>query len=143
MYVAPIDRYVAFLLVYGDIEEDMHFVLTNGMDVILSDNVFRFAADEIIGTITDPAVIHFGTLSVDDNSQEFVHVFPNPSQGIFNVEGNGIRKVEVVNTLGQTILSKEVRGNHAQINLKDKASGIYMLHVITDKGINTTQIIKE
>ena len=143
MYVAPIDRYVAFLLVYGDVEEDMHFVLTNGMEVVLSDDVFRFVADETIGTITHPAVIHFGTLGVDDNPQEFVHVFPNPSKGIFNVEGNGIRRVEVVNVLGQTVFSEEVKGNHVQIDLQDKACGMYMLHVITDNGIKTTQIIKE
>lgn len=143
LYVAPIDRYVAFLLVYGDAEEDMRFVLTNGMEVVLSDDVFRFVADATIGTITRPAVIRFRTLGVDDNPQEFVHVFPNPSKGIFNVEGSGIRKVEVVNVLGQTVFSEEVGGNHVQVDLKDKASGMYMLQVITDKGIKTTQIIKE
>ena len=143
MYVAPINRYVAFLLVYGDVEEDIRFVLTDGMEVAQSDDVFRFAADATIGTLTHPVIIHFGTLGVDDNQQEFVHVFPNPSKGIFNVEGNGIRKVEVVNALGQIVFSEEVRGNHVQINLKDSASGMYVLHVITDNGINTTQIIKE
>ena len=51
MYVEPIDRYVAFLLVYGDAEEDMHFVLTDGLETILSDDVFNFVADKTIGTI--------------------------------------------------------------------------------------------
>lgn len=143
MYVAPIDRYVAFLLVYGDAEEDMRFVLTNGMETVLSEDMVRFTADATIGTLTNPAILHFGTLGMDDQQQEFVNVYPNPSNDIFNVEGNGIRKVEVIDALGQTILSEEVRGNHVQINLDGKARGIYLLRVITSKGINTTQIIKE
>ena len=143
MYVEPIDRYVAFLLICGDAEEDMRFVLTHGTETSTSDDVFRFIADETIGTIAYPTTIHFGTLGVDDNQQEFVHVFPNPSKGVFNIEGNGIMKIEVVNALGQIILSEEVNSNHVQIDLKDKASGLYLLRVITNNDINSTQIIKE
>ncbi len=144
MYVEPIDRYVAFLLVYGDAEEDMHFVLTDGLETILSDDVFNFVADKTIGTITHPAIIHFGTLGVDGNQREYINVFPNPSKGIFNIEGNEIiKKVEVINAFGQTILSEEAGNNHIQIDLKDKAAGIYLLRVFTNNGNNTIQIIKE
>ena len=143
MYVEPIDRYVAFLLVYGDAEEDMHFVLTDGTEAILSDDMIRFAANGTVGTITDPVVLNFGTLGMNDKPLAVVNVFPNPSKNIFNVEGNGIRKVEVIDAWGQIILSKETKDIHMQVDLSGKATGIYLLHVITDNGIITHQLIKE
>ena len=143
MYVEPFDRYVAFLLVFGEAEEEIHFVLTDGNDVSWSDNLLTYTADGMEGTLTEPATLHFGTLGLNDNEHDFVNVFPNPSNGVFNIEGNGIHKMEVVNAFGQTILSREVENNLMQIDLGDEAAGVYLLRVITNNGITTKQLIKE
>ena len=139
MYVEPIDRYVAFLTVFGDQEEDMRFVLTNGENMNWSDDQLTFAVDGISGTLTEPATLHFGT-SVQ---QDYVNIFPNPSNGVFNIEGKGIRKVSVIDAFGQIILSKEVGDDLMQIDLNGKAAGIYMLQIVTDNGITTRQLIKK
>ena len=143
MYVEPFNRYVAFLTVYGESSEEMRFVLTDGRGLVESDDSMDYVKNGIVGTLTEPAVLHFGTLGVDDFEQVVVNVFPNPSNGIFNVEGNGIRKIEVMDALGQIILSKEVEDDSLQINLSNNASGVYLLRVITDNGISTNQIIKK
>ena len=143
MYVEPIDRYVAFLLAYGEAEEDMHFVLTDGTEAALSIDVIQFAADGTIGTVTDPVVLHFGTWGTNDKPQAVVNVFPNPSKDIFNVEGNGIRKVEVLDVWGQVVLAKETRDNLVQLDLGGKAAGVYMLRVLTENGVSTHKLIKE
>ena len=143
MYVEPFDRYVAFLTVYGEPSEELHFVLTDGWESAVSGDLVEYIKDGTIGTLTEPAVLHFGTLGVNDSEQVVVNVFPNPSNGIFNVEGNGIRKIEVIDALGQIVLSKEVEDDSQQINLSNRASGVYLLRVITDKGISTNQIIKK
>ena len=143
MYVEPFDRYVAFLLVFGEAEEEIHFVLTDGNDVVLSDDFLTYTADGLVGTLTEPATLHFGALGLNDNEHDFVNVFPNPSNGVFNIEGNGIHKIEVVNAFGQAILLKEVENNLMQIDLGDKAAGVYLLRVITNNGITTKQLVKE
>ena len=143
MYVEPFNRYVAFLTVYGESSEEMRFVLTDGRGLAESDDSMDYVKNGIVGTLTEPAVLHFGTLGVDDFEQVVVNVFPNPSNGIFNVEGNGIRKIEVMDALGQIIFSKEVEDDSQQINLSNRASGVYLLRVITDNGISTNQIIKK
>ena len=144
MYVEPFDRYVAFLTVYGEPSEKMHFVLTNGRTACKSSDCINYANDATIGTLDEPAVLHFGsTLGVNDLEQVLVNVYPNPSDGIFNIEGNGIRKVEVVDVLGQIVLSKEIENDFLQINLNDKVSGVYLLRVITDKGIYTDRLVRK
>ena len=143
IYVEPLNRYLAFLLVYGENEEDMSFVLTNGHETSWSSDCIKFVADGIVGSITEPVVLDFGTLGINDGELVCVNIFPNPSNGVFNIEGNGINKVEVINIYGQTILSTEITDNHTQVDLSGKANGIYLLRVIANNGIVTNQLIKE
>ena len=143
MYVEPLDRYVAFLLVFGRMEEEIHFVLTDGDDAIWSDDVLTYSTDGTEGTVTEPVTLHFGTLGLDNDTPDVVNIFPNPSDGVFNIEGNGIRRIEVINVYGQVILTKEVGDYSSQIDLSGNAAGMYLLRVITNNGITTNQIIKK
>ena len=143
MYVEPLDRYVAFLLVYGDEPEEVHFVLTDGNEVVCSGDCLTYAPDGIEGTPTEPVTLHFGTLSLNESGQDVVNIFPNPSDGIFSIEGKGVRKIEVVDAYGQMILSKETQNDFERIDLSDKADGLYLLRVVTSNGITTKQLIKK
>ena len=143
MYVEPLDRYIAFLLVFGEAGEEIHFVLTDGIDMAWSEDQMTYTADGLEGTVTEPAILHFGTLGLNEGEQVIVNIFPNPSNGVFNIESNGIRKIEVINTFGQIILSEEIKDSHVQIDLSGKAIGMYLLRVITNNGITTKQLIKE
>ena len=138
MYVEPIDRYIAFLTVFGDQEEELRFVLTDGENMSWSDDPLAFAIDGMSGTLTEPATLHFGT-----SVQDYVNIFPNPSNGVFNIEGKGIRKVSVIDTFGQVVLSKEVSNDAMQIDLNGKAAGIYMLQIVTENGISVRKLIKK
>ena len=143
MYVESLNRYVAFLTVFGDETEDMHFVLTDGVTSDLSADHMTYATDGIEGTLDEPVVLRFGTTDVNENAFVNVRVYPNPSKGVFNVEGTGIRKVEVMNTFGQVILSEKAENDNLKINLSDKAAGAYLLRIVTDKGVSTQKLVKE
>lgn len=142
MYIEPLDRYVAFLLVFGRMEEEIHFVLTDGDNAIWSNDVLTYSTDATEGNAEEPVTLHFGILGVDDNANDVVNIFPNPSNGVFNVEANGIHRIDVFNVYGQVILSEEVEGRSIQIDLGNNAAGMYLLRVVTDNGITTNQIIK-
>lgn len=143
MYVEPINRYIAFLLVSGDREEPLRFALTDGKDLSWSTDCLGYKIDGISGTPTEPVVLHFGPLGVNDNNITTVNVYPNPSRDVFNVESNGMRKYEIVNAFGQVVLSKEIKEDNIQIDLGKMSSGMYLLRVVTDNGIATKQLIKE
>ena len=141
MYVEPIDRYVAFLLVFGDREEEIRFILTDGWSMSWSDDHVVYAVDGMEGSLTEPTVLHFGTMGLEDNVKPVV-VYPNPSTGMFNIEGEGIQKVEIIDVYGQVVLSKVVKNDFIQVNLDDKADGAYLLRVVTDSGVASYRLIK-
>jgi len=142
IYVEPMDRYVAFLTVYGDTEETLDFVLTDGEGLSWSSDHIAYEANAIVGTPAAPAELHFGTLGVDETLGN-VHVYPNPSNGVFNVNGVGVRKVEVVNAYGQIVYTLETKDDALRIDLSDMAAGNYLLRVVTDGGVTTRKLVKK
>ena len=142
MYVEPVNRYVAFLTVFGEPSETLYFRLTDGTQTELSMDEITFAADGMEGTLSEPMTLRFGTTKLDENEWSKVLVYPNPSNGVFNIQGQGIRKIEVFNAFGQAVVSEETNSDHLQIDLSRYADGCYMLRVVTDNGISNRQLIK-
>ncbi|MCR5659729.1 MAG: leucine-rich repeat protein [Bacteroidales bacterium] len=143
LYVEPVNRYVAFLIVFGEPSETLHFRLTDGRQTELSVDEVTFVADGMVGTLAEPMTLHFGMTQVNENELPDVMVYPNPSQGVFNIQGQGIRKVEVFNAFGQVVVSEETSNDNMQVDLSRYANGYYMLRVITDNGIRNSQLIKK
>ncbi len=143
MYVEPIDRYIAFLTVFGELEEDLRFRLTNGAASVLSPDILAYVVDDIVGDLDEPVVLHFGPIDVEENTSANVKVYPNPSEGIFNIEGQNIRKVEVFNAFGQPVYAKETENENMLIDLTNHTAGIYLIRIVTDKGMFKYQVIKK
>jgi hypothetical protein len=143
MYVEPIDRYIAFLTVFGEQEEHISFGLTDGTETSLSSTELDFVTDGTTGVLTQPFIVSFrGTTSIDEDGKTTVKVYPNPSNGIFHIEGQGIRKIEVFNGIGQAVISEEICADSFQIDLGSQAKGMYTLRVITNDGVKINQIVK-
>ena len=144
MYVEPINRYIAFLTVFGENVETLHFRLTDGMETAFSDNEISFVADGALGTLAELYIVSFrGLTSVEDVTKVYVTVYPNPSDGIYHIEGQDIDKIEVYDAWGQLIYSKEGCNDFMSLNLTDRANGVYMLRVIAKNGVTTNRIIKK
>ncbi|WP_026704021.1 T9SS type A sorting domain-containing protein [Flavobacterium soli] len=83
-------------------------------------------------------------LSTDDfASANFLKVYPNPSNGIFNLKFDTTVdfQFEVYNLLGQTIKKGSSNSNQHQIDLSGNAEGVYLLKV-TDVVSNKTKNFK-
>lgn len=66
-------------------------------------------------------------------------IFPNPTNGVFRIEGATAAEVEVYNTLGQLV--KTIR-NSNEIDMADLPEGIYLVRVVDAKNQEyTTKII--
>jgi hypothetical protein len=143
VYVEPLDRFLAFLLVFGEENESLRFALTEGRGLNWSVDRMVYSVDGMVGSPTEPVVLHFGPSGVNESVQNAVVVYPNPSKEVFNVEGRGIRRIEVVNAFGQVIYVKETKDDLLQIDLNGHASGVYLLRVVTDEGIMLRQVVKE
>lgn len=141
MYVEPIDRYVAFLTMFGESGDALEFRLTDGMGTIVSDDMLTFASDANEGTLTEPRVIHFVTMGVDD-MRAMVRIYPNPvrTHGVLNItmpEASGMLTVEISNMLGVAVFRNGVamESSAARIVLPDAVlPGTYVLKATRSDG---------
>ena len=86
-------------------------------------------------------ILEGGIFSVADGSETAFNVYPNPTDGIVNIEGVKVAQVQVYNILGQPVRTFT---NANEIHMKDLPNGVYLLR-ITDKEGNTfsERIVKE
>jgi hypothetical protein len=86
------------------------------------------------------------SLSVGEDIANTVKVYPNPTDGIVNVnfgEANGTYNVQLVNIIGQTVFSSEVEVTPNQkesFNFEGLDNGVYLLN-INGNGMNKVQKI--
>ena len=142
-YFPPTSSHIAFLTLYGNEDDALEFVLTDGTMSAWSGSTLQFATDGRIGTLTEPYTLRFGVTGIDDNGAAHVSVYPNPSKDVFNIKGEGIRRIEVFNAFGQAVFSEETDNETFRVDLSDKAAGVYLLRVVTESGVTNRQLIKE
>lgn len=81
-----------------------------------------------------------GVESVEDDSN--MEVYPNPANDIIYVKGDIIQYVEIYNTVGSRVISKNVIDSES-INIADLTSGIYFVRIVDKQGnTTTTKIVK-
>ncbi len=93
------------------------------------------------GIQTDTSTVHIYTLGVDEYNQGkiTVEVYPNPTDGQVYLETKdqvNIDQIDVINAIGQRVyrLSVEKGKKQVSLSLSHLPSGMYQLHISTDKG---------
>ncbi|MGZ4034601.1 MAG: T9SS type A sorting domain-containing protein, partial [Bacteroidia bacterium] len=113
-----------------------------------------YSADNSIGTSlvfntpADSIIINPSALGVDEiNNETQISVYPNPSNGSFNLfisEPIKNGSVEVYNSLGELVLNEKITNQQNAIDLKDQMNGLYFLKVMSDgKIVGMDKIIKQ
>lgn len=70
-------------------------------------------------------------------------VFPNPGEGVYNVDITQGSDIAVYNALGQVVFRKNLAKGKNEIDLSQQAKGIYFLELKRNNTINRTKIVKE
>ena len=105
-----------------DTDDECHFVIKNANDEVLytsgehSDGVFLTYNNDC------------ENVSAAEVSASNVCLYPNPTNGIVNIECEGTMTISVINVLGQKIIETTAIDN-AIIDLSSYESGIYMVRV--------------
>ena len=61
-------------------------------------------------------------------------VYPNPTNGMVNIETEGMQRLTVTNTFGQTLYDHEVETDNTQINMNQFGVGTYLIRIYTENG---------
>ena len=81
----------------------------------------------------------------NDILQGQLSVFPNPSNGQFNVslpEGKAY-ELEVVDLTGRTVKKQSVKGGNSQLDMQGASQGIYLLKVKTNNATAVRKLVIE
>ncbi len=83
---------------------------------------------------------------VDDRLKEDINVFPNPSNGIFElVSKTGVQStglLVVTDYLGKQVLVEPLQNNHQQLDLSDFPAGVYHLQIQIGEQTFSKNLIK-
>jgi Secretion system C-terminal sorting domain len=87
-----------------------------------------------------------GVLSMANNVLENeVSIFPNPSNGIFNLKGvnNDLTnsKIEIFNSIGTQIYKSELKQDSNEIDISNQSKGIYFIKISNEGKTQTKKII--
>ena len=85
---------------------------------------------------TYSVAINEDLLSVTELSAE-AKLYPNPTTGLFTVEGANVARVEVYNLVGQKV--HEAEGKTVSIDATNWNKGIYLVNIIEEKGAVVTK----
>jgi len=110
---------------------------------------------EVIYTVTDESgntddvtltviVEEEMTIGVEDYLVELVDIYPNPTQGIINVDVADLKvtEINIYNVVGELVYKSFVNNfaTSTNIDLSDQPEGIYMVNVNTEEGMVTKKL---
>ncbi|MBO6025289.1 MAG: Omp28-related outer membrane protein [Bacteroidales bacterium] len=72
--------------------------------------------------------------------EQSLKIYPNPTTGVLNIQGEGMTSIEVYNAVGQRVMTQVVNGNDIQLNTESLNNGIYFLRIHANDGnvLNST-----
>lgn len=100
------------------------YTVSNGVE---SDNVFAY-----VPVVSDPECY---TISVGENQLDRIQVYPNPSNGILNIENAENSSLEIVNILGEVVAKEAINTNMKSINISNLPQGNYFVRIATSNGL--------
>jgi len=106
---------------------------------------FNQAVGAIIGIM--PSYKGLGVAQVSSTNANF-KVYPNPSNGIFNVSLENITgnpQITIYNVLGQQVYSAKLTTGQTSVNLSNQSKGVYIYKVVNETGgsISTGRLVIE
>ena len=81
----------------------------------------------------------------ENMKNEWVIIFPNPSNGIFTVASStqAIESIRIFNTLGEQVYHKNVNAKKTDITLPEIAKGVYHLQITSEGSVINKKIVIE
>lgn len=121
-------------------EDDYEFLYWLKGDAVISQTAeFNFVMPgEAVTLVARYKII----TSIENNDLDEVNVYPNPSNGIFNIVVNKDYLMEVVDLTGRTITTQNIIQGMNTLNIQNVNSGIYFIRLTSNNDTKTIRIVK-
>lgn len=128
---------------YLDADDDNDGVLTINEDSNNNDNPLDDYSDPTHPNLPD-YLNNLVTLGTNEFVKNDIKIYPNPTNGIIKIDNQknvDILKVELFSINGVKLLDKNE--NLDEIDISNFSTGIYILKIMSDYGVQTIKVIKE
>lgn len=96
--------------------------------------------EQVESTYTETIYINPGALQIDEFIGQKTILYPNPTNGILNVENQNLNKILIFDFSGKKVKELEPK---SQIDLSDIPKGIYIVKLISDNEVMINKILIE
>jgi hypothetical protein len=83
--------------------------------------------------------VGFWITDIEENTDKNIDVYPNPTYGLLNIEGQGTMHITVSNLLGQKLQETTAEGNTV-LDLSRFESGMYLVRIEMENGVMTQKV---
>lgn len=87
--------------------------------------------------IHDYVTVHTDGLNEQDGD---IRVFPNPTRGQITIETEGMSRVTVMNSLGQTVYEASTEASQTALDLAQYGNGMYLIRISSEKGVSVRRV---
>ena len=78
--------------------------------------------------------VNITSSSIEEQIVEDIELFPNPSSGMITVKAEKMQAVIIINTTGQTMMTRDVDNDEVLIDMSTFESGMYLVRIKTESG---------
>ena len=144
----PAGTYDYVVLNPGCVSYGVVYVASDQCDASLADNyVFEAGMTyHFVATLISPndcITLTTSPTNIIETVGDKVNIYPNPANNVLHVTANGFNKMEIINFLGQVILSENVANSNFEVNVSDFNSGVYFVRFQGDNGTITKKFVKK
>ncbi|MEI8084855.1 MAG: BACON domain-containing carbohydrate-binding protein [Paludibacter sp.] len=151
-YVEAYKRYMAFIMVWGNMEDmnkSLRFKslnLSNNDEHTAINGSLGFMPETIAGSPTSPYAIRFYQIVTATNPEKVdkPSVYPNPVKDVLYIDcqPSDIKELQLTDATGRQILG-DTQFNKTEINTSHLAKGVYLLRIQCNGFVSAHQIIKK
>lgn len=92
--------------------------------------VFSFTTEAVVG--------------IEDNLIEGLVIYPNPTSSILNIEANELLdSVQIINILGQSLMTNQVDNSKVQVNTSNLSAGNYFIKITSANKVTIKKFVKK
>jgi hypothetical protein len=159
-YVETLDRYVGFLMIYGNGNETITLKVydhATEMEYEANNGAIGFVADAILGSPEAAYVVSLGMVGIDELTIENgeLIIYPNPVQNELSIVNYqlSIDKVEIYDVMGRLIDCFATARNDGSrviqkegvliIDVSGLSTGVYLLKVISNEKTIVKRFVKK
>lgn len=120
---------------------------------VASNDLSLTAGEYVLKVVTDQGGFNFDKMEfeksvisgVDDEETNQVIIYPNPCSETLTIrlKNSLLSKVEVINSLGQIVETRNSSEENLEIDLADFSAGVYLVRITNKEGVVSKEIVKK